>query len=253
MVGILIMTVIFYLVKSGTQTLGKWSFLMLFAVMTFVMITIILSLCCFDLKNIFPIMGHKPTSILKSSLETLAFPFAEIVLFLSISDSLQKNSKPKKMFLLALFIGGFVLIIAFFRNLTILGQSMVDNTFFSSYTTTRIIGIPGSVERVENLITTNFILAGIGKISVCLMSASKGAAKLFNIKEYNRIILPIGLLILALSTMVVSDTMDMFSSLPKYKYYSLPIQIVIPLIVWITAEVKHKLAKNKSNNAPSKQ
>ena len=67
-VGILIMTVIFYLVKSGTQTLGKWSFLMLFAIIVIVIITIILALCCLDFKHIFPIMSHKPTSILKSSL-----------------------------------------------------------------------------------------------------------------------------------------------------------------------------------------
>ena len=133
-----------------------------------------------------------------------------------------------------------ILLLAFFRNLTVLGQPMIENSYFPSFITTRIIQVSNALERVENLISTNFILAGIVKISVCLFAATKGAAKLLNIENYNRIILPIALLILALSPIVVNNTMDMFASLPRYKYYALPIEVGIPILVWIFAEIKNK-------------
>ena len=93
---IAIMIVIFYLVKSGTQTMGKWAVIVLPVVVLIVLITLLLSLGSANFTNIFPIMNHNFKEITVSSMNAFAFPFAEIVLFLTFSESFEKGSNPKK-------------------------------------------------------------------------------------------------------------------------------------------------------------
>lgn len=243
---IAVMMIVFYLTKSGPQNLGKWS-KVIFPVLFFSFaITFVLSITKMDLTNFMPVMNHSFKNITLASFDIFIFPFAEIVLFLTFSNTLEKGSNPKKIFIYALLGAGGILLFALYRNLLVLGVPIMDNSYFPSFTSTRVIGVPNTLERVENLIATNFILAGIAKTSVCLMAGSKGAAKLFNIENYNRIIMPVALLILALSPIVVDNTMDMFASLPHYKYYALPIEVAIPLLVWVTAEIKHYKNKKKA-------
>jgi len=242
-----IMIVIFYLVRSGEETIGKWAVIMLSVLILFVTITIILSFGSLDFSNIFPVMNHTFGEISSASLQTYVYPFGEIVLFLTFANTFEKSSSPYKIFVIGLLIGAFILIIAFFRNSFILGGPMCKNSFFPSYVAIRVLQLSNVFERAESLISTNFIIAGITKIAVCLYAASKGASKILNIENHNRTLMPVTLLVIALSPILIKNAMDMFISLPHYKYYALPVQIIIPVIMWITAEIKMHKRVSKNN------
>jgi spore germination protein KB len=107
----------------------------------------------------------------------------------------------------------------------------------------RIINIGDFLTRIEGSISMNFIMAGITKITVCLLVAAKGMAHLFGISNYRKILIPVALLALALSAILYETAMEMFAFLEAYQYYALLFQIIIPVIVWMFAEIKVRRQK----------
>jgi len=250
---ILITLVIFYLVKSGASTFGKWTIIVLPAVCFLVLISLVLSFRSMDITNLFPMFNHSPKQVTSSAFDAFVFPFAEVVLVINFANNTNPKDNPYKLFIYGMLISGLILLVAYFRNLTVLGQPLIDDFYFPSYNATRILQIPNILERIESLVATNFILAGIVKAGVCLMSATKGFAKLLAIENPRSLIMPTALIIFTMSFIIVHNTMQMFSSMPKYKFYSLPVQVAIPLLVWIVAEIKNKVKNKKSQKNPTSQ
>ena len=248
----LILLVSAYLAKSGIESLGKWSIVVLLILVFVIILTIIFSLNKMDFSNIQPIFEHDIGTIASGSFSLLTFPFAETVLFLGVAGSIKKTDNPNKIYIIGILMGAAVLLLVMLRNLELLGPAMVKAVYFPSYFAARIINIGDFLSRIEGSISMNFILGGITKTTLCLLVASKGASALFGIKDYKRMVMPIGLLALALCAILYKSTMEMFDFVNIYQYYALPFQIVIPVIVWIVAEIKTRKTKKSSAKIPRK-
>lgn len=236
---IIILVVALYLAKSGAETLGKWGVGIFVVVNLIFLFTFVLSFGYMDLTNLLPLFEHDLPTILKNAFQILSFPFAEGVLFLCMADSVKKEDSPFKIYLYAILITTLILILVILRNIWTLGAPMMAAEYFPSYTTARIIGVGDFLTRIEGSISMNFILAGLTKIALCLIAAAKGIARLFGLKS-RAVLAPVASLTLALCAIVYENIMQMFDFLRFYQYYAIPFQFVIPLIVWITAEIKSK-------------
>ena len=243
---IVMMLVTAYMAKSGVETLGRWTLAMLPLVLAVVLLTMLLSLNKMDFSNIQPIMAHSFGDISFAAFSLFAFPFAETVLVLGVAGAIKKTDSPYRLYLGSVLLGALVLLLVLLRNIDILGPAMMGAEFFPSYAAARVIAMGDFLSRIEIAIAMNFILAGIVKITVCLMAAAKGAARLFGLDDYRRLVMPVGLLMVALCAIVYDNTMEMFAFLPIYQYYALPFQVGIPLIVWILAEVRNKKRKKQA-------
>ena len=235
--------VVVYMAKSGVETMGKWSVITLTVVLMVVIVTIIFSLNKMDFTNILPFMEHSFQEISNGAFRLYAFPFAETVLFLCLADALKKKSSPYKLYMFGLLIGCGVLMLVILRNLFMMGPKLVGASYFASYMTVRLINIADFFARIEGFISMNFILAGIIKITVCLLAAAKGTARLFGVSNYRKLVLPVSLLAVALSAIVYQNVMEMFDFLRFYTYYAVPFQVIIPLAVWIAAEIQTRRKK----------
>ncbi len=237
---IALISVTAYLAASGVSALGKWSMVMFPIVMLIVTFTIILALADLDVANLQPVFEAELPKVLTGAYYTLTFPFAETVLFLCMAGAVKKQVSPYKLYTFSIFFGCIVLIVIVLRNVMILGTPMVGASYFPSYTTARLLHVGDFLTRIEGTITMNFLLAGITKVTVCLLAAAKGMAKLFNITDYRRIMMPVAMLTLALCAIVYKSAMEMFGFLSYYAIYAIPFQILIPAAVWITAEIRAK-------------
>ncbi len=241
-----------YMARSGIQILAKWSIALLPVVLIVVVITIALSLQIMDFSNILPFLSHSPRTIAIGAWQDTSFPYAETVLFLCASKGIKKEDSPYRLYFFAVIIGGSVLMLVFLRNLFILGAALLRIEYFPSFVATSVIQVGDFLGRIEGSISLNFILAGIVKITVCLLAASRGLAKIFGVPDHNKLIVPAGLLATALGAIVYNSTMEMYGFLKYYGVYTIPFQILIPLIVWITAEIRtrktHALKQPKSES-----
>ena len=74
-------------------------------------------------------------------------------------------------------------------------------------------------------------------------------AKLLNIGNYRQIVAPVGLLMMTLSIFIYHSTIEMFEWTEKIcKYYALPFEVVLPLVILIAAEIKVRSKKVISRN-----
>jgi spore germination protein KB len=63
--------------------------------------------------------------------------------------------------------------------------------------------------------------------------------------------MPVALLFLALSAIIYKNTMEMFDFISVYQFYAIPFQIIIPLAVWIAAEIKARAKRKAAGGAAS--
>lgn len=243
---ITMMLVVAYMVKSGIETMGKWSVFMLPFILLVVLMTIVFALNKIDFTNLLPFMEHDFKTVADGSFQLVAFPYAETVLFLCVAGAVRKKDSPYKIYLTAAIVGTVILLLIILRNLLMLGAAMVDTEYFPSYTAVRIIEVGNYLSRIEGSIAMNFILVGIIKIGVSLLAASRGMAKLFDIGDYRQIVLPVSLLVIALCAVVYRNVMEMFGFIRYYRYYAIPFQIILPLMIWLAAEIKARRRKSSA-------
>lgn len=245
-VSIILLGTAFYLIKSKIQTFGKWGIVALPIMLIMVGFTVILSTKNINLESLMPMFDHKISLVINDTFRIWSFPLIEVVLFLCMADVFNKNDNPYKIYITAVVIGGVVLLIIFLRNLLVLGEYMNETAYFPSYVVARIIRLGEFITRIEGVITANFILAGVTKISVCLLAAAKGVSKLLKEKNYHKVVLPTALLMLTTCTILYPDIMGMFDFINVYLIYAFPFQIIIPVLIWITSEIKAKKQKKQS-------
>lgn len=245
---ILIFLVSVYLAKSGVKVFGRWSILVFIIFLTIILMTSLLLLKDMDIGNIMPFMNHSTVSIISGSYKLFTFPFAETVLFLALADSIKKEDSPYKIYFLGVALGALFLLLIMLRNILTLGPYLLKSDYFPSYNVVRIIEIGDFFLRIEESIADNFILGGITKIAVCLFAASKGLASLFNIKDYHKVIIPVGLSSAALSCILYTDIVEVFNFISIYQIYVIPFQIILPVLIWLGAEIKKRIGLQSSKD-----
>lgn len=243
LVIILLTFVAIYIAKSGSTILGSWVLVVLTIAIIMLIITIVFSLDIIETKNLMPIMETKFKDMSLTAYKIISFPFIETVLFLPLACFLKKEDSPYKIYVSGIIIGGIILLLVILRNLTVLGSPLMISSYFPSFAATRIIELGNFLARIEGAVTINFLFAGITKITVCLMAASLGISKLLSITNYKKVLVPTSLLIITLSLILYTNIIEMTNFVNIYYIYAFPFQIVIPLIIWITAEIKLKKKK----------
>lgn len=228
-----------YLAKSGDSTLGKWSFAIIILLFLLIATAFLMTSQEYNFDNLFPVFSNGFDNIFAGSISLLAMAFGDIVLFLTLGDSIKKSSSSYKIFLSSIIITIVLMLLVFLKNLCVLGQSTMEITMFPSYAAARMASLSVFFERVEAVISYYFVIAGITKISVCIIAAAKGSAKILKIHEYKKTVMPVGLVVFAASMMLFDNTAQMFDFVNKYPYISLPLQIGVPILLWIIAEIKH--------------
>jgi spore germination protein KB len=230
-------------VRLGIEVLGRTT-TYFFPILLFILVVIqLLAMPQLNFDYIKPILGNGLLSVLQPGFLTFSFPFAETVIFLGVFSSLKTKKSPLKVYFWGILIPGIILIITTVRNITILGN-MRDSFYFPSYAAVSRIRIGDFIQRVEVSVSTVFIFGVFIKCSICLLVACKGIGKMFNLKDYRSIVIQTGLLMIYFSYIVYDNSMDMnYWAFKVYPYYAFPMEVIIPIIIWILAEIKTR--KNK--------
>lgn len=191
-----------------------------------------------NLEYIKPILGNGIMPVLKGGFSAFSFPFAETILFIGIFSSLKTKKSPVKVYFWGILISAAIIIITTIRNIAVLGN-MVGSFYFPSYEAVSMISIGDFIQRIEVSVSSIFIFGAFIKCSICLLVACKGIAKMFNLKDYRSISIQTGLLMVYFSYIVYDNSMEMsYWAFKVYPYYSFPFQVILPIIIWISAEIK---------------
>lgn len=233
----------FYTVKKGIEILARGATFVLPVVVITVIILGLLSIKHMNVDYIKPVLAQDWRVIFKGALYNVMFPFAEIAVFIMLFPLVDTKKSPTKLYFYAITFGTLIFLDVVIRNTLVLGMPIMKSVYFPSYSAVGIINIKDFVSRIEVLVTGNFIVSGLVKITVCLYASCKGLAKLFNIKDYKKLAAPIALLMIAIAGFVFDSTMQMFENINNRGFFILTIQVGVPALVLIGAKIKTRKSK----------
>ncbi|WMJ24041.1 endospore germination permease [Paludicola sp. MB14-C6] len=249
---LIMIPVLIYVAKKGVYSLSKWTTLVFLLACIVIAVTTVVSIKNMRFENLLPVLEHNFNELLKNAYKVYAFPFAETVVFLTLASYIPKKENPYKIYFSSLGIMALLLFIVSMRNLTVGGCEAVGLQPYPSYYVVKLININESLSRFESTVALTYVLSGVGKIVICLIGAAKGITKLVKIDDYKLLIVPCAVLIFALTSMLYRGTTQEINFINYYGYYAIPFQVVIPTLIWITAEVKtrkqRKATSSQKNN-----
>jgi len=235
--------------RAGVEVIGRVSSYLLPIVMIIIVFVQILVIPQLNINYIKPVLGYSISSILRGGFSAFSFPFAESIILVNILTSLKTKKSPYKVYLSGTLLAGITILILTVRNIMVLGD-MREWMYFPSYSAVSRISIGDFVQRIEVTVAFVFVVGAFIKATVCLFAASYGISKIFNLHDYRSIVIQTGLLMIYFSYTIYGNIMEMRNwAFKVYPYYAFPFQVIIPLIIWIIAEIKVRKNRAKLKNS----
>ncbi len=227
-----------YAVAKGIEVLARVSHLFAFTALLVVAITTVLLIGNMDFSNFLPLFELPFIKIFQGIHIISAIPFGEVIVFLMIMSSLNKNTHVARNTLAGLVIGGISLLIAAVRNTAVLGntQNIWTSTSFQS---TRLIDIGTVLTRMDFLIAIAQTMLIFFKCSLFFYALAVALSQLLGLKSYISLILPLaGIEVIIAATVFQSPVDHAEITQNAGIIYSAPLIFIIPPISLLIAKLR---------------
>ncbi|SHJ49254.1 GerAB/ArcD/ProY family transporter [Tepidibacter formicigenes] len=245
-VMIIIVILSSYIVKEGIEVIGRWAEVFLIILIGFILISRLLLIKDMNIDNLYPFLNNGIKPIIKGTYSVFAFPFTQTAVFTAAFSRFKTKKSYYNVYLKSLLIGGLVIFIISVTNILVLGVNRAVSVYYASYDSTSRIDVGSLLQRLEVIIAVVFSFGAFIKGSIYLLASCKGISRIFDINDYKFIVIPISLLMINLSYFLHDGVKDYFEwILNVWQYYAFPFQVILPIIVFITVEIRYKnLIKN---------
>ncbi|MDP4093382.1 MAG: endospore germination permease [Bacillota bacterium] len=242
-----------FAVRLGIEEIGRISAYLLPVLMIILLIVLGLAIPQFELTNLKPVLGKGLGPVINGGFSAFSFPFAESAILLGAFFCLKTKKSPFKVYTLAILFAGTLIMVLTIRNISLLGQ-LTSKLYFPSYVAVSRISVGDFIQRIEVTVSIIFVVGAFAKSSICLLVASRGIQRIFKLKDYRKVVIQLGSLMVLLSYIVYDTTMMMqYWAFKVYRYYAFPMQVIFPVIIWIIAEAKKNKSKPAGKKAPANE
>lgn len=248
-IGILFLGIIVMGVRLGLETLARAAEILFPCIILFFLMFVLFLSPQADINNMLPVFvdGIKP--VIRGSIASIAFPFAELVVFLMVFPYVNQTSRIRRSFLLGALLGGIILITIIAMSILVLGADLVARNLYPSFSLAKKISIGRFLERVEAIMAIMWFITTYFKITLYFYTFSLGFAQVLRLREYRLLTLPSGMVLLVLSIVIA----------PNITYYNVAISaywplidctysIILPLLLLVVYVLRKKFKRNNDVN-----
>jgi len=230
---------------SGLEPIGRSAEVFLPLIVLFLLI---LTVCLFPqshLDNIKPVLGEGLLNPFKGFVAVLTYPYCELCIFLMLFPYAKKEAHWEKDVLLAAMIGGLMLTLTLTICLLVMGPFMTQHHWFAAFNLSLKINIGNFLQRIEAFMASVWIIAVFFKSVLFFYGFVIGTTHLFKLSSCRPLILPSGLLILAMSIVVApNENFYLKVVIPYWINWDLTCGIGIPLLLIMVHKLKARLRKS---------
>lgn len=232
-----------YLLRKGVETLGKWAVLSFVVVMLFILCNTLFSVNDMQILDLLPIMRRPVGELVQASWILLAFPMLQSVLLLPLLAQQGDEFRPRRVLFLGLLIATGAMLLVLLQEILLLGEYNLKNALLPAYTAAKLVSVGDFLSRLEKVASLYILVCCITHMAVCLNAAVRGMARLAGLRDSGGLVVPAGLLALVLSYFVADNLLDMTAFRMLYPWLAALFQLLIPLLLWICAEIRSKRDK----------
>jgi len=220
---IVVVIVAAYAVRNGLEVLSRANQLLIPT--TVLLATVyILSTGNMKLSRVLPFFGAGLLPIMKGAFVPTSW-LGEIITLTMIIPYLSKPREAGRVAILSVLLVSFFLMASILEALLIFGPDLTGHLIYPVFNAARLITVGNSLERLETVIVLAWILGGFFKIGVFYYAAVLGSAQLLELQDYRPLVLPIGVILIALSILLWGESIvDMLHFI---------IQVYVPMLLII--------------------
>lgn len=235
--------------KSGIEVIGRISAYSIPLILFIIFSVQLMGIPQWNMSHIKPILANGFSPIVRGGFSTFAFPFAESVVLMGAFFSLKTVKSPYRVYLIGTAIAGILIIVITIRNILVLG-GILPKLYFPSHVAVSRISIGDFLQRIEVTVAVVLIFGVFIKSSICLLVSCLGLAKLFKLHDYRSIVIQTGLLMVYFSYIIYDSIFEMRNwAFEVYSYYAFPFQVIIPIVMFVTAEIKVRISNKQASNS----
>ena len=251
----LMILVVIYAVNKGIETIARTAELtivIVFILAIFGFVLIVLS-GVMDIDRILPILENGFVPVLKTVVtETMNVPFGEVMIFTIIFPYLNNNRRMRIIGVGAMLLSGIMIAGTMLINILTLGFHVVEDSGFPLLATIQMISVADFIERLDVLFLIVLFIDVFSKLVLFFYFGLIGLTELFGLESHKQISYPIGMIVLFCSLTIATNYSEYaYQSINiSARYFSFPLQVIIPLILLTIAFFKKR--KQAGGKSPEK-
>ncbi len=230
--------------KAGVEVLARWCSLFLRIVMLTSILAFVLVLKEVDFSNLQPILYNGIGPVLEAALTIMEFPFLETVILVFLTASFRGQNGNRHVLVRGHFAAAGLILFIITLTLTVIGPEIYRIQYYPVYGAVSRIDVGGFFTRLEITVTFLFLITAFVKVSICQIVAAKCFSYIIGETDYRRLVTPLALSGIVGSFWLAEGTLEMERrALGFWPPLEFAVQIVLPVIIWIVAEIR---VKNKN-------
>ncbi|KJD45232.1 GerAB/ArcD/ProY family transporter [Paenibacillus terrae] len=253
-VNILFALIILLAVRLGLEVIARSAELMfpLFILLYISFTGLIVS--NIKLENVQPVLeaGVGPIGSAALSFVSTAF-LPHIILLMIFPASVNRFDQARKAIFTGSLIGGLMLVVVVSLAILVLGPDLTSRNIYPSYALAKKISIGNFLQRIEAIMATMWFISLFFRITLYMHSIVTAITQIFRLKNDRQLVLPLGILLVALSTIVYPNVpyqqaYDTKTWIP----YILSLGLFFPLLL-LSIHALKRLGTNKNNKPDDKR
>lgn len=198
-------SLIIYSANKGINVISKIAMLLLTINIGLYTINILSLIQHIDISNFLPFLKENTKNIIPTSLKIASINYLPLLTILIIpKNKLTTPKKYTKTVVISYIIGAIISFGLVITTFGVLGIDLVNAFEYSEYIVLRKIKLLGFLERIENIISLQWIIGSYVYLTIIIYTISK-SIPLKSIKSHKWINLIIGIIILTLTTIIFKD------------------------------------------------
>ncbi|KJS15620.1 MAG: hypothetical protein VR69_12555 [Peptococcaceae bacterium BRH_c4b] len=225
-------------IRGGLEVLARTLELTVPLIIFLYSTIIILTANQMNFYNLAPVLENGILPVIRGSLAPAGW-WGEIILLAMFLPYLTKPGEGRRCAILAVVAIGLILTYGAVANILVFGSATVSRMTFPTFSLIREISLAGFLERIESLAVAIWVIGLFGKIALFYYAAVLGAAQLANLRTYRPLVLPVGVLLVALSILVVPSSVELVAHIAKvWPPFAYVFEYLIPTVLLGLAAVK---------------
>ena len=243
-IEIIFLLVVIMGVHLGLETFSRTSELVFpWVVLLFFMLVVFL-IPQIKFLNFQPILEKGIKPVINGSLPYIGTPTLELVAFLMLFPYVNRTKNSKRAFLVGNVIGGTALIIVTMLSVFVLGVTLTSSEIYPTYILATKINVGNFLERIEAVVAVLWIFTIFIKLTVCFYASSLCLAQTLNLKEYRFLLVPLGMVMVALSLVAYPNSVYFQTMIGSIWFpYAFIYGGIIPIVLLLVGKLR-KLPKS---------
>jgi len=242
-----LMILCFYAVRSGLEVWARVNEALLPVILLAMIAIIVFPFQQMDFNRLLPVAKHSIGNMLYTSLAAGSWR-GEVILAGMFIPALASFRHTKRNLIIAVAVIGFILTAVEVATIAVFGGVNTGQMEFPLFSLARMISVADIFERLEVLIVIIWVLGCVFKLCAFLYCATLATAQTLGFKEYQFLLLPIAILMLALAGNAFGSVVELIDFLtnvwPGYGLFSF--SLIIPLLLYLISLFRISSQKSTS-------